>query len=58
MTPARSTEWLDTDESRAVGDTSGGDTSGSEKESTGHEMGRHIVELRDKKAADLSDEDC
>ena len=30
---------------------------GSGNESTGHEMGRHIVELRDKKAADLDDDD-
>ena len=44
--------WLDTHESRSVGDTGG-----SDKESTGHEMGRHIVELRDKHAADLDDED-
>jgi hypothetical protein len=45
-------KWLDTGESRSVGDTGGGD-----KESTGHAMGRHIVELRDKHAADLDDED-
>ena len=44
--------WLDSDESRAVGDTGG-----SAKESPGHEMGRHIVELRDKHVADLDDED-
>ena len=44
--------WLDTHESRSVGDTGG-----SDKESTGHEMGRHIVELRDKHAADLDDGD-
>jgi uncharacterized protein DUF3140 len=52
MTAAQLRKWLDTDESRSVGDTSGSDA-----ESTGHEMGRHIVELRDKKVADLSDED-
>ena len=44
--------WLDTDESRSVGDSSGSDA-----ESTGHGMGRHIVDLRDKHAADLDDED-
>ena len=27
------------------------------RESIGHEMGRHIVDLRDKHAADLDDED-
>jgi hypothetical protein len=50
MTSAQLRRWLDTDESRSVGDTGG-----SGGESTGHEMGRHIVELRDKKAADLDD---
>ena len=50
MTANQLEKWLDTDESRSVGDTGG---SGSE--STGHEMGRHIVELRDKKAGDLDD---
>lgn len=52
MTSAQLRRWLDTDEARSVGDTSG-----SGGESTGHEMGRHIVELRDKKAADLDDDD-
>ena len=52
MTAAQLRKWLDTDESRSVGDTGG-----SGGESTGHEMGRHIVELRDKKVADLGDED-
>ena len=51
MTAAQLRTWLDSDESRSVGDSSGGG------ESTGHEMGRHIVELRDKKVADLDDED-
>ena len=44
--------WLGTDESRSVGDKGGAD-----EESTGHEMGRHIVDLRGKHAADLDDED-
>ena len=52
MTAAQLRTWLDTDESRAVGDSGG-----SGAESTGHEMGRHIVELRDKKMADLDDDD-
>jgi hypothetical protein len=52
MTAAQLRRWLGSDESRSVGDSGG-----SEKESTGHEMGRHIVELRDRKAADLDDED-
>ena len=57
MTAGQLRKWLDTDESRSVGDTSGSGPEGSDRESTGHEMGRHIVELRDKKVADLSDED-
>jgi hypothetical protein len=52
MTAKQLGTWLDSDESRSVGDTGG---SGSE--STGHEMGRHIVELCDKNAGDLDDED-
>ena len=41
MTAAQLRRWLDTDESRAVGDSGGTST-----ESTGHAMGRHIVDLR------------
>ncbi len=52
MTGSQLTRWLETDESRSVGDTGG-----SAEESTGHEMGRHIVGLRDKKSADLDDDD-
>ena len=44
--------WLGTEESHSVGDTSG-----EGRESTGHEMGRHIVELRGKRKDDLDDED-
>ena len=52
MTPAQLRKWLEADEARSVGDSGG-----SDQESTGHEMGRHIVDLRDKKSADLDDED-
>ena len=44
-------KWLGTEESRSVGDT------GGQGESTGHEMGRHIVELLGTKAGDLGDAD-
>ena len=57
MTAAQLRTWLDTDESRSAGDTSRSGPGGSDRESTGHEMGRDIVELRDGKVADLSDED-
>ena len=45
-------KWLGTDESRSVGQQSGG--SG---ESTGHESGRRIVELLRKKKDDLTEDD-
>ena len=49
MGPDELREWLDTDESQAVGQKDGGG------ESKGHEMGRHILEIR-AAAEDLSDE--
>ena len=52
MTAKQLERWLDTDESRSVGDTGG-----SDEESTGHESGRRIVALQDNKAADLDDDD-
>jgi hypothetical protein len=52
MTPAELEKWLGTEESRSVGQKSGG--SG---ESTGHESGRRIVELLRTKKADLTDDD-
>jgi hypothetical protein len=51
MTRRQLEEWLGTEESRSVGDSRGKD------ESTGHEMGRHVVELLDAKASDLGEED-
>ena len=44
-------DWLETDESRSVGQSDGGD------ESKGHESGRRIVELLDKNKSDYSDDD-
>ncbi|WP_336921702.1 DUF3140 domain-containing protein [Aquipuribacter sp. SD81] len=51
MTPKELREWLDTDESKEVGDSSGGG------ESTGHASGRRIVEIKETKKADLTDDD-
>lgn len=51
MTPGELERWLKTEESRSVGDTTGGG------ESVGHEMGRHIVDLLRTKAADRADAD-
>jgi hypothetical protein len=44
-------DWLETEESRSVGQKDGG------SESTGHASGRRIVELLRTKADDLTDDD-
>ena len=49
MTRKELEEWLQTDESRSVGQGSG--------ESKGHESGRKIVEILQKKKSDYTDED-
>ena len=49
MTPKELEDWLETDESQAVG--------WGEGESVGHESGRRIVAIKHKKKADLDDED-
>lgn len=51
MTAGELDKWLDTDESRSVGQKSGGG------EATGHASGRRIVTLLKTKNADLSDDD-
>lgn len=51
MAPAELERWLETEESRVVGDT------GGDGESTGHKSGRRIVVLKRAKRADLSDDD-
>ena len=51
MAPKELEEWLETDESRSVGDT------GGDGESTGHESGGRIVEIKRTNKADLDDDD-
>jgi Protein of unknown function (DUF3140) len=51
MTPKELEEWLETDESKSVGQSDGGD------ESKGHESGRRIVETLRKKKSDYTDDD-
>lgn len=51
MTASELKKWLDTDHSKSVGQKKGGG------ESTGHESGRHIVRILEKKKADLTDDD-
>lgn len=52
MTASQIEKWLDTDESKEVGfkETEGG-------ESIGHQSGKHIVEILNKKQSDYSDGD-
>ena len=52
MTAAELGGWLDTDESKGVGQKEGGGG-----ESTGHESGRRIVELLSTKKSDLGEDD-
>jgi hypothetical protein len=51
MAPKELEGWLETEQSRSVGDTSG------DEESTGHASGRRIVVLKRTKVADLTDDD-
>lgn len=51
MPPAAIKKWLDTDESKSVGQKDGG------SESVGHKSGKRIVEIKRSKKADLTDED-
>jgi len=51
MTASELKKWLDTDESTSVGQKKDGG------ESTGHESGRHIARILEKKKADLTDDD-
>ncbi|MEV4476657.1 DUF3140 domain-containing protein [Nonomuraea sp. NPDC049504] len=51
MTAKELEHWLDSDDSKAVGQKDGGG------ESTGHESGRRIVQLLRAKRSDLTDDD-
>lgn len=52
MTPGELNDWLGTEESKSVGWTHEG-----ENETVGHESGRRIVAIKNKKKSELSDED-
>lgn len=52
MTAGELEKWLATDESKSVGQKSGGGG-----ESTGHESGRQIIKILKAKKSDLSDKD-
>jgi len=51
MTPKELEEWLQTEESKSVGQSDGGG------ESKGHESGRRIVEIRRKNKSDYTEDD-
>lgn len=51
MTPKQLESWLDTDESKSVGQKNGDD------ESIGHKSGRYIIELLNKKKDNYTDDD-
>jgi len=51
MTPSELESWLDTEESRSVGQKDGGG------ESVGHESGRRIVALKRTRKDDVTDDD-
>ena len=51
MTPGELEKWLETEESKKVGQKDGGG------ESTGHASGRRIIELLQAKKSDLTDDD-
>lgn len=52
MTPSELRAWLDSDESKHVGQKPPGGG-----ESTGHESGRHIIRILEKHKADRTDDD-
>lgn len=52
MSASQIEKWLNTDESKSVGQKKDG-----EEESTGHKSGERIIDILGKKAADLSDDD-
>ena len=58
MTPAALEKWLESEDSKSVGYADGENKSGSGgKEAVGHSEGRHIVAIKHKKKADLTDDD-
>jgi hypothetical protein len=59
MTAGELKKWLGSDESKSVGVTGGGSkkTAKDGKESVGHDSGRHIVAILEKKKDDLEADD-
>lgn len=59
MTPAKLRKWLDSEESRSVGMKPGGGriSEPGGDESVGHHMGGRILEIKERKQAELTDAD-
>jgi hypothetical protein len=59
MSKSELRKWLDSDESKSVGMKAGGEkkTSPGGTESQGHESGRMILDLLDRKKSDLDEDD-
>ena len=59
MTPAKLQHWLQSEESRSVGMTSGGEkvTGAAQGESVGHHMGERILQIRAVRKPELTDAD-
>ena len=59
MTPAALRRWLETDDSKSVGMTPGGErvTEPGAAESVGHHMGERILSLKETPAAELTADD-
>ncbi len=59
MTPAELERWLKTDDSKSVGWAGGENkTEPGGQESVGHKFGAHIVAIKHKKKADLTDDNA
>ena len=58
MTPAELERWLKTDDSKSVGWAGGENkTEPGGQESVGHKSGAHIIAIKHKKKAELTDDD-
>jgi hypothetical protein len=59
MSPAKLRKWLESEESHSVGMTKGGGkvTEPGQGEAVGHRMGERILEIKEKKKADLDAQD-
>ena len=59
MTPAKLRKWLESDDSKSVGMTKGGDkvTGSGQGEAVGHHMGERILEIKARKKSERDEQD-